>query len=170
MTDKNFDAEIIDPEEMGDALLAAQGKAVAEDVTILTLMASNDAGNPIRVKVRYKPASSAHSFEADDGMSMRSDNNPKFKYKKTIGELISKMNRLCLKNIQIVDDLSFPSHEFQRGEIRLTLIAPGEFSRLRELCFPGANFDTPDSEVQENVSGRKGGKGLRSRQPAPTGE
>jgi hypothetical protein len=150
----NFE-DIIDPEDNADILLEASGKQIKEEVTILSLLVGT------KIKVRYLPASAASNFQYDDGQQIHADSNPKFKYKKNMGELIRKINDLCLKNIKIIDDLSFPDHVFQRGEVRFSHIAPGEWTRLRELCFPGAQFDTPDSEDPDNVPDRKNSKGLR---------
>jgi hypothetical protein len=165
---KEFD-EIIDPEDNSDILMEATGRKIEEETIILPLMVKNADGNPLKIKVRLLPASAASSFEFDDGTPIRDEKNPKFKYKKTLGELLKKINSLCLKNIKIIDDLSFPDHTFQKGEIRFTHIGPGEWARLRELCFPGADFDTPDSETKDNAPVRKSGKGVRKDTTEPSG-
>jgi hypothetical protein len=163
----NTELEIIDPEEQAELLMEITGKKIESDTTILTLMVPGNSKQNVGVKVRYLPASAATNMQFDDGSPIRNETNPKFRYKKTIGEVLKKINSLCLLNIQIVDDLSFPDHVYQKGEIRFSHLAPGEWTRLRDLCFPGANFDTPDSETEDNAPVRKSGKGVR-KEPAAT--
>lgn len=153
--------DIIDPEDNYQALLEATRETIREEVTILQLMVGRGGNNrKIGVKVRYMPASAASNFEFDDGEPIRQDDRPKFRYKKTIGELLKKINDLCLRNIKIVDDLSFPNHEYKKGEIRFSHIAPGEWTRLRNLCFPGASFDTPDSELADDADSGEDRQGV----------
>jgi hypothetical protein len=137
------------------------GKKIQTDTTILTLMVPGNTAKRVGLKVRYLPANAASNLQFDDGTSIRNEQNPKFKYKKTMSEILKKINGLCLLNIKIIDDLSFPDHEFQKGEVRFSHLAPGEWTRLRDLCFPGANFDTPDGAIEDNAPVRKSGKGIR---------
>ena len=164
MKDK-FD-EIIDPDENIQALAEAMGKPIEEEVTILELL------NRARVKVRYLPQSIASSLEFDDGSPLTppGTRRPKFNFKRWAKEIIPKMNALALKNIQILADLDGERPDASKKEIPLSLISPGEFRRLQDLCFPGAAEDTSDSEDKDTVPYRKGGKGLRSREPAPPSE
>jgi hypothetical protein len=128
-------------------------------------MVKDDNDRKIQVKVRYLPASAATNLEFDDNSPIRNEQNPKFKYKKTMTEILNKTNKLCLRNIKIIDDLSFPDHVYQKGEIRFSHLAPGEWTRLREMCFPGGNFDTPDGETEDNAPIRKSSKGVRKDSP-----
>ena len=158
---KDFD-DVIDPDLNLEALAEAQGKGIAEETTILELLAKNEYGNPIRVKVRYLPQSIASSLEFDDGTPLKKDGRkPKFNYKKFIESHLAKLNGLALKNIQIVNDLAgaVPGPR----DIRLSLISDGEFKRLHDLCFPGASDDSADSENEDNADGRKKRKGVRSK-------
>lgn len=174
MTDKNFDEGIIDPETMADALAEAMGQEIKEETTVLELLTKDSAGRNYRVKVRYLPQSIASSLDYDDGTPMqnpasRQARKPKFDFQKWAKERIPKLNALALRNIQIKNDLAGEAAT-ERGDILLSKISSGEFFRLEGLCFPGASEDAPDSEQQNNVSGRKGSKGIRSREPAPAGE
>jgi len=164
----NIENDVIDPEDQAELLMEITGKKISEEVTILNLLPKSDKGSGYRVKVRYLPANAASNMQFDDGSPIKQEKNPKFKYKKTMSEFLKKLNELCLKNIKLIDDLSFPDHEFQKGEIRFSHLAPGEWTRLRDLCFPGADFDTPDSEIEDNAPIRKSGKGVR-KEPAPVG-
>lgn len=155
------DLEIIDPEDQAELLMEITGKQIQSDVTILALMVPGNTEKKVGLKVRYLPANAATNLQFDDGSPIRNEQNPKFKYKKTMSEVLKKINGLCLQNIQIIDDLSFPDHVYQKGEIRFSHLAPGEWTRLRDLCFPGANFDTPDGEIEDNAPVRKSGKGVR---------
>ena len=162
MTDKNFD-DVIDPDENIAALQEAMGQPVAEEVMILSLL------NGRRVKVRYLPQSIASSLEFDDGTPIQvQTRKPKFNFRKWAKEVIPKLNGLALRNIEIVNDLDGTCTMSPRA-VRLSLISPGEFRRLNQLCFPGASEDW-DSSDEDNVPDRKNGKGLRSWQPTPTGE
>ncbi|MCK9569715.1 hypothetical protein M0R72_12300 [Candidatus Pacearchaeota archaeon] len=156
---------VIDPEEQADLLMEITGKKIEPEVTIITLMVKDASGDNMKMKVRYLPANAASNLQFDDGTPIRNEQNPKFKYKKTMSEILKKINGLCLLNIKIIDDLSFPDHEFQKGEVRFSHLAPGEWTRLRDLCFPGANFDTPDGEIEDNAPVRKSGKGVRKDAP-----
>lgn len=164
---KEFD-DVIDPDLNLEALAEAQGKGIQEETTILELLAKNDYGNPIRVKVRYLPQSIASSLEFDDGTPLKKDGRkPKFNYKKFIESHLAKLNGLALKNIQIVNDLAgaVPGPR----DIRLSLISDGEFKRLHALCFPGASDDSADSEDEDNGNGGKKRKGIRVRKPDESG-
>ena len=154
--------DVIDPDLNLEALAEAQGKGIQEETTILELLAKNDYGNPIRVKVRYLPQSIASSLEFDDGTPLKKDGRkPKFNYKKFIESHLAKLNGLALKNIQIVNDLAgaVPGPR----DIRLSLISDGEFKRLHDLCFPGAGDGSDDSPDEDNAHGRKKCKGVRSK-------
>ena len=162
MTDKNFD-DVIDPDENIAALQEAMGLPVEEEVMILSLL------NGRRVKVRYLPQSIASSLEFDDGTPIQvQTRKPKFNFRKWAKEIIPKLNGLALLNIEVVNDLDGACAMSPRA-VRLSLISPGEFRRLNQLCFPGASEDW-DSSDEDHVPNRKGGKGLRSWQPTPTGE
>ena len=54
-----------------------------------------------------------------------------------------------------------------KGELRISMIGPGEFSRLRDACFPPKSDELLDSEDEGGKDGRKGGKGVRRGKPAP---
>lgn len=154
----NYD-EVIDPESNIEALLEALNKPIAEETTILKLL------NKAKIKVVYLPQSIATSLEFDHGTPVQiNKRKPKFDYKKFFEDILPKMNALALKNIQIFDDLSGEKSEGTNW-IPLSLIGPGEFSRLRDLCFPGSEDDSADSENQDNANRGKAGKGIRRRQP-----
>lgn len=164
---KEFD-DVIDPDLNLEALAEAQGKGIKEETTILELLAKNDYGNPIRVKVRYLPQSIASSLEFDDGTPLKKDGRkPKFNYKKFMESHLAKLNGLALKNVQIVNDLAGETPGPR--DIRLSLISDGEFKRLHDLCFPGASDGSDDSPDQDNEDGGKKRKGLRSRKPDESG-
>lgn len=175
MTNENYDEGIIDPEMNAEILADAMGQEIKEEVTILELLTKDSTGRNHRVKVRYMPQSIASSLQYDDGMRMAAANSrqarkPTFDFRKWAKERIPKMNDLALRNIRIVNDLDGATYIPQRGDILLSRISSGEFFRLESLCFPGASDDTADSGSENNVSGRKGGKGLRSGQPSAVGE
>lgn len=153
MQDK-FD-EIIDPDENIEALAEAMGQAVQEEVTILSLL------NGRRVKVRYLPQSIGSSLEFDDGTPIApGTRKPKFQFRKWAKEVIPKLNGLALKNVQIVNDLDGKA-EMPKNGIRLSLISPGEFRRLQDLCFPGTSDDSPDSENEDLSNDRPNRKRVR---------
>jgi hypothetical protein len=158
---KDFD-DVIDPDLNLEALAEAQGKGIQEETTILELLAKNDYGNPIRVKVRYLPQSIASSLEFEDGTPIKKgERKPVFKFSKWAKNILPKMNALALKNIQIVNDLD--GVEPGPRDIRISLIGEGEFKRLHALCFPGASDDSADSENEDNADGGKKRKGVRSK-------
>ncbi len=159
------DLEIIDPEDQAELLMEITGKKIQPDVTILTLMVPGNTEKKVGLKVRYLPANAATNLQYDDNLPIRNEQHPKFKYKKAVGDVLKKINELCLLNIKLIDDLSFPDHVYQKGEIRFSHLAPGEWTRLRDLCFPGANFDTPDGEIEDNAPSRARGKGVRKDAP-----
>lgn len=164
---KEFD-DVIDPELNAEALAEAQGKGIQEETTILELLAKNDYGNPIRVKVRYLPQSIASSLEFDDGTPIKKETrNPKFNYRKFMATHLGRMNSLALKNVRIVNDLA--GEAVGPKDIKLSLISDGEFKRLMGLCFPGASDDSADSEDEDNGNGGKKRKGLRSRKSDESG-
>ncbi len=162
-TDKNFD-DVIDPDENMEALAEAMGQPIKEEVTILELL------NKRRVKVRYIPQSIASSLEFDDGTALNppGTRKPKFNYRRWAREILPKLNSLALRNIQIVNDLDSATIEIPRGGVRLSLISPGEFRRLQDLCFPGSS-DNDIGEDEDNEPRRKGSKGLRRGEPAEAG-
>lgn len=173
MIDNDFDG-VIDPEENAEALAEAMGMEISQEVTILELLTKGCTGRNHRVKVRYVPVSIASALDFDDGIPMQSPNSrqarkPKFDFKRWSRERIPKMNELALRNIRIVNDL-VGEEATEKGDILLSKISSGEFFRLESLCFPGASEDAPDSEQQNTVSRRKGGKGLRGREPTEAGE
>lgn len=164
---KDFD-DVIDPELNADALAEAQGKGIAEETTILELLAKNDYGNPIRVKVRYLPQSIASSLEFEDGTPIKKgERKPVFKFSRWAKNILPKMNALALKNIQIVNDLD--GAEPGPRDIKISLIGEGEFKKLHALCFPGASDDSTDSEDEDNANGGKKRKGIRSRKSDESG-
>lgn len=166
MSDK-FD-DVIDPDLNIEALAEAQGKGIQEETTILELLAKNEYGNPIRVKVRYVPQSVASSLEYDDGTPLRKDERkPKFRASVWAKTVLQKLNTLALKNVQIVNDMD--GRPVGPKEIRLSLISDGEFKRLFGLCFPGASDYSPDSEDEDNGNGGKKRKGIRSRKSDESG-
>ena len=161
---KEFD-DVIDPELNAEALAEAQGKGIQEETTILELLAKNDYGNPVRVKVRYRPQSMADELEYQNGKptprpTPPGTRRPKFDFKKWAKDNLPQLNDLALKNIQIVNDLD-GSVEVGPRDIKLSLIASAEFRKLYGLCFPGASVDTDDSEDSDNAVGRKKRKGIR---------
>ena len=154
--------DVIDPDLNLEALAEAQGKGIAEETTILELLAKNDYGNPIRVKVRYLPQSIASSLEFEDGTPIKKgERKPVFKFSKWAKNILPKLNALALKNIQIVNDLD--GAEPGPRDIRISLIGEGEFKKLHALCFPGASDDSTDSEDEAHDDGRKKRKGVRSK-------
>lgn len=156
--------EIIDPDQNIDALAEAMGQPVSEEVTILNLL------NKTRVKVRYQPQSLGASLEYDHGAPVTQNvRKPKFDFFKWAKESLPKLNELALKNIQIVNDINKPDLAIAKGEVRLSLISPGEFRRLQDLCFPGTS-DTSDSEDEDYATSRPRGKGIRGRKPDAAGE
>lgn len=158
---KDFD-EIIDPDENIEALAEAMGQPVREEVTILSLI------NGARVKVRYMPQSIASSLEFDDGTPITpGTRKPKFNFQKWAREVLPKLNGLALRNVQIVNDLDGKA-EIPKNGIRLSLISPGEFRRLQELCFPGASDDSPDGEAQDYAADRPKRKGVRKDPVGPS--
>ncbi len=162
MTDKNFD-DVIDPDENIAALQEAMGQPVAEEVMILSLL------NGRRVKVRYLPQSIASSLEFDDGTPIQvQTRKPKFNFRKWAKEVIPKLNALALRNNESVNDMDGTCTRSPRA-VRLSLISPGEFRRLNQLCFPGASEDW-DSSDEDNVPDRKNGKGLRGRESSSAGD
>jgi hypothetical protein len=159
----NFD-DVIDPELNIDALAEALATPIPEGVTILALL------NGAKVKVRYLPQSIATSLEFDDGTPIQiNKRKPTFNYKKFFKDILPKMNALALKNIRLYDDLSGAVAD-GKNWIPLSLISPGEYSRLRDLCFPGADDDSDDSENQDNAASRKSGKGVRRGKSDAPGE
>ena len=156
--------EVIDPDQNIDALTEAMGKPVEEEVTILNLL------NHTRIKVRYQPQSLGASLEYDHGAPVAQNvRKPKFDFYKWAKESLPKLNELALKNIQIVNDINKPDLAIAKGEVRLSLISPGEFRRLQDLCFPGTS-DTSDSEDEDYATGRPHSKGVRGRKPDVVGE
>jgi hypothetical protein len=156
--------DIIDPEENIDALAEALAQPIRQKVMILTLL------NDTRVKVRYLPQSIATSLEFDNNTPLSAGKRkPTFNYKKFFKDILPKMNQLALRSIQIYDDLSGEKSE-GKNWIPLSLISPGEFSKLRDLCFPGADESASDSEHEDHVSDRPRGKGVRCGQSNAPGE
>lgn len=153
----NFD-EVIDPDSNIDALTEAMGQPVTEEVTILELL------NHARVKVRYQPQSLGASLEYDHGTAVSANvRKPKFDFHKWAKESLPKMNELALKNIQIVNDIN-KDIAIGKGEVRLSLISPGEFRRLQDLCFPGTT-DTQDLTDEDSSAPRPRGKNIRRGKP-----
>ncbi len=149
--------EVIDPDSNIDALTEAMDLMVAEEVTILELL------NKVRIKVRYQPQSLGASLEYDHGTPVQANvRKPKFDFHKWAKESLPKMNELALKNIQIVNDVNKPDMTIGKGEVRLSLISPGEFRRLQDLCFPGTS-DTQDLTDEDGPAPRKSGKGVRAK-------
>lgn len=164
MTDSNFDSEIIDPDQNIAALSEAMGEDIKEEVTILQLL------NGYKVKVRYLPQSIGASLEYDDGTPVNvATRKPKFNFKRWARETLPKMNDLALRNIRIVNDLD-RSVALEPRDVRLSLISPGEFRRLNQLCFPGAIEDLADSDNEDSVSHSPRRKGLRGGQPSTASE
>jgi hypothetical protein len=168
MTDSDFDDNIINPATNPDALLGIHDLKIEEEDLTLTLMVKRN-GKPIQVYIRYLPCDAAHNFELDDGRRMHPDEKV-FHFKRTFDELLDKMNGYCLKNVKIINDLAYPKHTYKGNEIKFSHIAPGEYTRLREKCFPGASDSTADSPIQADVPSGKGRKGLRGGQPSAPGE
>lgn len=164
MTDSNFDTKIIDPDENIAALSEAMGENIKEEVTILQLL------NGYKVKVRYLPQSIGASLEYDDGTPVQvAQRKPKFNFRRWARDVLPKMNDLALKNIRIVNDLD-GSVSLEPRDVRLSLISPGEFRRLNQLCFPGAIEDLADSEDEDNAARSSRRKGLRGGQSSTAGE
>jgi hypothetical protein len=156
--------DVIDPDSNIDALAEAMNEPVDEEVTILELL------NKRRIKVRYQPQSLGASLEFDHGTPMQANvRKPKFDFHKWAKESLPKMNELALKNIQIVNDVGKPDMAVGRGDVRLSLISPGEFRRLQDLCFPGTT-DTQDLTDEDGSSTRKSGKGVRRGKSDAPGE
>jgi hypothetical protein len=159
----NFN-DVIDPDENIDALAEAMGQPVTEEVTILELL------NHARIKVRYQPQSLGASLEYDHGSPVSANvRKPKFDFHKWAKESLPKMNELALKNIQIVNDINKPDMAIAKGEVRLSLISPGEFRRLQDLCFPGTT-DTQDLTDEDSSTPRKSGKDKRRGKPDAVSE
>lgn len=157
----NFD-DVIDPDSNIEALAEAMNEPVSEEVTILELL------NKKRIKVRYQPQSLGASLEFDHGAPVSANvRKPKFDFFKWAKESLPKLNELALKNIQIVNDIN-KDVAIGKGEVRLSLISPGEFRRLQDLCFPGTT-DTQDLTNEDSSAPRKSGKGVRAK-PHDTGE
>lgn len=158
----NFD-DVIDPDSNIDALAEAMNEPVVEEVTILELL------NKKRIKVRYQPQSLGASLEFDHGSPVQPNvRKPKFDFHKWAKESLPKLNELALKNIQIVNDIN-KDVAIGKGEVRLSLISPGEFRRLQDLCFPGTT-DTQDLTDEDSSTPRKSSKGVRGRKPNASGE
>ena len=156
--------DIIDPDANIEALAEAMGEPVSEEVTILTLL------NQRRIKVRYQPQSLGASLEFDHGTPIsQNTRKPKFDFHRWAKEILPKLNELALKNIQIVNDVNKPDMAIGRGEVRLSLISPGEFRRLQDLCFPGTS-DTEDMPDEDSTTSRARGKGKRGGKPNAAGE
>ena len=152
----NFE-DVIDPDSNIEALAEAMDEPVIEEVTILELL------NKKRIKVRYQPQSLGASLEFDHGTPVSANvRKPKFDFHRWAKESLPKMNELALKNIQIVNDINKPDLVIGRGEVRLSLISPGEFRRLQELCFPGTS-DTQDLTDEDGSAARPRGKGIRAK-------
>lgn len=152
--------DVIDPDSNIDALAEAMDEPVTEEVTILELL------NHVRIKVRYQPQSLGASLEYDHGSPVSANvRKPKFDFHKWAKESLPKMNELALKNIQIVNDINKPDMTIGRGEVRLSLISPGEFRRLQDLCFPGTT-DTQDLTDEDGPAPRKSGKSVRPKSNA----
>lgn len=171
----SFDEDVIDPESMEEALAEAMGQEIQDEVLILPLLVKNKGSDsPVKIKIRYRPVSIGRSLAHDHGDPIAKDvRRPKYDYFKTTDELLEKMNSLALRNIKIVNDIGKdgePIKEFSisKGELRISMIGPGEFSRLRDACFPPKSDELPDSEDESGKNGRKGGKGMRRGQPAPS--
>lgn len=151
--DNEFDG-VIDPDIEG-ALDEAIRTPVQDGVAILTLL------NEKKIKIRYKPMGMAAMMEAANG-TPTSRKSKDFSYSRWGKEVLSKLNKALL-NIQIVDDLS--GKRPSGRELPFSLIPPGEYYRLYELCFPGYSIDPADSGDKDNAGPRKTGKGV-SRGPA----
>jgi hypothetical protein len=157
--------EVIDPDIAIEALQEAMGIEVEQGVTILQLL------NGRKVKVRYVPQSIGSSLEYDHGTPINTNTRkPKFDFYKWVKEVLPKMNDLALKNIQIVNDIGKADIEMPRNGVRLSLLSSGEFKRLRDLCFPGATDDAPDSDEPDRPKAGKGGKGIQRGQSDPISE
>jgi hypothetical protein len=162
---------VIDPEQMAEALMEAMGQSATEESTVLSLTVKKN-GEPLKVRVRYLPIGAGGMLGYDHGTPLTPPGTRvvKYDFKKWFKENVQKMNDLSLKNIQIINDLDKngepdPSIRVESGEVKFSLIPWGEYARLRDLCFPGAEIVSPDSEVQSNENRGKGGKGVRGRKP-----
>lgn len=155
--------EIIDPDSNIDALAEAMNLPVTEETTVLELL------NKVKIRIRYQPQSLGASLEFDHGTPVQANvRKPKFDFYRWAKESLPKMNELALKNIQIVNDVNKPDLTIGKGEVRLSLISPGEFRRLQDLCFPGTS-DTQDLTDESGPAPRKSGKGVRAK-PHAAGE
>lgn len=163
MVYNNLD-NVIDLDVNAEALAEAMGIPIKEKTTDLELL-----NGKILKNVRYLPQSIASSLEFDDGTPINPQvRKPKFNFKKWAREVIPKLNGLALKNIEIVNDLD-GSPEMGPRAVRLSLISPGEFRRLNELCFPGA-IENSDSEDEDNAPRGARGKGVRRGKSNPPSE
>lgn len=172
----SYDEDVIDPESMEDALAEAMGQTVQDEVLIppLQLLIKNKgSASPIKVKVIYRPVSLGESLAYDHGDPIPQNvRRPKYDYFKSTDETLDKMNAKALKNIRIVNDIGkdgepIKDYPLSKGDIRISLIGPGEFTRLRDACFPPKSDELPDNEDESGKTGRKGCKGMRRGQSAP---
>jgi hypothetical protein len=162
---------VIDPEQMAEALMEAMGQSATEESTVLSLTVKKN-GEPIKVKVRYLPIGAGAMLGYDHGTPLTPAGTrvQKYDFKKWFKENVQKMNDLSLKNVQIINDMDKNGDPDMAvlagvGEVKFSLIPWGEYARLRDLCFPGAEIVSPDSEVRPNEGRGKSGKGVRGRKP-----
>lgn len=148
----------VDPDNL-DALMEAMQTPVKEQKTKLELL-----NGFVIDPVIYIPQSLGASLEFDNGTPVSTNTRkPKFEYRKWAKEVLPKINELALQNIKIVDDIG-KEITIGKGEVRLSLIGPGEFRKLQDLCFPGTS-DTEDFTDEDSAPPRKSGKGARGRKP-----
>lgn len=166
--------DIIDPELMQDVLATAMGQPIEDlilDPPLELLVKLPGAANNVKVKVRYQPQSYGRSlaFDHGDPMPVPGTRRQKYDYFRTTDELLEKMNSLALKNIRVVNDIGKdgnPARDFavSPGDIKISLIGPGEFSRLRDACFPPRSEEQTSGEDSGGKARSKGGKGVRGRE------
>lgn len=174
----SFNEDVIDPESMQEALTEAMGQQVQYEVLIppLQLLVKNSTGDPIKVKIVYRPVSTGESLAYDHGDPIPQNvRKPKYDYFKTTDEILEKMNAKALKNIRIVNDIGkdgepIRDYPLTKGDIRISLIGPGEFARLRDACFPPRSDELPDSEDESGKARSKSGKGVRHKPASAVAE
>lgn len=153
----------VDPENL-DALMEAMQTPVKEQKTKLELL-----NGFVIDPVIYIPQSLGASLEFDNGTPVSTNTRkPKFEYRKWAKEVLPKINELALQNIKIVDDIG-KEITIGKGEVRLSLIGPGEFRKLQDLCFPGTS-DTEDFPDEDCAPPRESGKGARCRKSDAPGQ
>lgn len=172
----NTEPVIIDPEQMADALMEAMGQTPDVKSTLLSLTIERN-GSPIKVLIKYKPKGAGAILGYDQGTPITPPGTrvQKYDFGKWFKENVEKMNDISIQNAEIINDMDKkgepdPTIKAGPGQIKFSLIPWGEFVRLRDLCFPGADIVTPDGEIESNENRGKGRKGNRGGKSSAIGE